>query len=229
MRLVPWHEALPAGMELFRLDLELDASESESSPHLTHEERDQALRFLHRADRVRFSQTRAAARGLLGERLGCRPGEVPLVRGRHGKPFVGQQYPSAPFFNVSHSGRHALIALADARAVRQLGVDIEQRRHDLPLEILLDLAFTGRESAEIRGAGDAAEALYQRWVGKEALLKAVGVGVAGHLPSVGIHPGAGRQLLIDCQVPEWTCFEAMALAAPPGYAAALAWRIKEAT
>lgn len=229
MRLLRWPDVLPDGMELFRLDFDPDASELESSSCLPLREQYQARRYLRRADRVRFTQARAALRRLLGERLDCRPAEVPLAQGPYGKPYLDTQGLRGPLFNVSHSGAHALIALADAASVGQLGVDIEQHRDALPIDAMLQFAFTAREEAEILSASDAGAAFYQRWVGKEALLKAVGVGVSEHLSRVGIRTGAGRRLLIECAVPGWADFEAIALAAPPGYAAALAWRKKDAT
>ncbi|NWO91621.1 4-phosphopantetheinyl transferase, partial [Escherichia coli] len=52
---------------------------------------------------------------------------------------------------------------------------------------------------------------------------------AEHLRSIGISPAGDGRLGIACAVPEWNRFQAMALPAPPGYAAALAWRTKEST
>ena len=128
MQLVSVHEALSQGIEVFRLDLDLMAELSDSLPHLTPEERRRAARFVRAADRLRFAQTRAAARRLLGRRLGCCPADVPLAVGVHGKPFVDEDPQRAPVFNVSHSGVHALIALADPCGVLHLGVDIEQHK-----------------------------------------------------------------------------------------------------
>lgn len=227
MRLVPMPDALPAGVELFRLDLDLDGGLEPALPWLAPQERERAGRFLRRADRVRYAHTRAAARRLLGERIGCAAHDVPLAIGVHGKPFVDRASVPAPLFNVSHSGCHALIALADPGGVAQLGVDIEQQKPDLDPESILQLAFTAREGDGVRAAANALQALYQRWVGKEAVLKAIGVGVPGHLRSIGICPAErGGRLGVESDVAEWSCFEAMALAAPPGYAAALAWRTK---
>lgn len=222
------HEALPDGMELYRLDFDLtrDADHDRDGwAVLSSLERERACRFARRADQVRFASVRAATRRLLARRLGCGPGEVPLRSGVHGKPFVDAAG-DAPLFNVSHSGGHALIVLADGREVSEVGVDIEQCRGDIDAEALYELAFTAQESREVRGAADPLQALYLRWVGKEALLKAVGVGVAEHLLCVGIHPLASGALSIASTVPGLSGFTAIALPAPAGYAAALAWRTR---
>lgn len=229
MQLVSMPEAASQGIEVFRLDLDLAAELSDSLHHLTPEERRRAGRFVRAADRLRFAQTRTATRRLLGRRLGCCPADVPLALGAHGKPFVDEDPHRAPVFNVSHSGGHALIALADPCGVLHLGVDIEQHRPDLDAEIMLDAVCTDQECVSVRRASDRLSAFYQRWVGKEAVLKAIGIGVSDHLRSIGISPGGGGRLAIACEVPEWNGFQAMALPAPPGYAAALAWRTKEST
>lgn len=226
MHLVQLHDALPVGIEVHRLDLDLNMEALKAWPVLTTEERRRASAFSRSADRVRFAATRAAARELLAARMECRPAEVPLSAGAHGKPFVDVDG-DAPLFNISHSGRHALIVLADARDVREVGIDIEECRRGVDAEAMLDLAFTEHECREIRSEVDRLDALYRRWVGKEAVLKAIGVGVAEHLRCIGVHHDASGRLAVECALPEWTCFKAMPLVAPPGYAAALAWRTKE--
>lgn len=226
MQLVPSRDPLPPGVMLYRLDLDLATEAAQAWPDLTAEERERAARFAHRADRVRFAATRATVRRLLAQRLGCGPAEVPLRAGRHGKPAVDDRLAGAPLFSVSHSGRHALLALGDARALMHVGVDIEQCRDDLDAEAVLDLAFTEAERHAVRSAGDTLQALYVRWVGKEAALKSIGVGIAEYLPYIGIHPWADGRLDIACDIPEWAGLQAMTLRAPQGYAAALAWRTR---
>lgn len=229
MHLTRWPDPLPAGIEVYRLDFDLTIEASEARRVLTPDERAKADRFARTADRVRFTATRAALRNLLARRVGCEPAEAPLVASSHGKPFIECAVGNAPQFNVSHSGSHALIALGDARTVTEIGIDIEACKADVDVDAISSLAFTTCECEEVRNAADRLYALYTRWVGKEAVLKAIGVGVAGHLKSIGIRPGANGRFALECAVPEWKNFQAVALNAPTGYAAALAWRAKEET
>ncbi len=218
---------LPTGIEVFRLDLDTQVDAAAARRTLTAAERARADRFARTADRGRFTATRAALRGLLAERLGQQPGAVPIAADAHGKPFVDLPGERAPAFNVSHSGVHALIALGDPRTVHALGVDIEQCRAGIEVEAMLSMAFTAREGRKVREAPDPLQALYSRWAAKEALLKAVGVGVAEHLQSIGIlDRGEDGRFALECAVRAWTCYEAIALDAPAGYAAALAWCAK---
>lgn len=229
MHLTPWPDPLPAGIEVYRLDFGLTIEARAARQVLTPDERAKADRFARAADRVRFTATRTALRNLLAGRMGCEPAEVPLASSPHGKPFIELAGGGAPRFNVSHSGSHALIALGDAPTVSEVGIDIEECKEGVDIEAVSSLALTARECSEVRNSGDRLHALYSRWVGKEAVLKAVGVGVAEHLKSIGIHPGAGDRFSVECAVPEWKNFQAAALRAPIGYAAALAWRAKEST
>jgi 4'-phosphopantetheinyl transferase len=226
MYLVPLHSGkLPASIEIHRLDL------NTSAPVLFHDlsadERTRALRFARRADQARFTQTRTAVRRLLGGRLGCLPCEVPLSVDRFGKPFVDDKCLRSVTFNVSHAGDHALIALACSRARLQLGVDIEWCDQDVDLEAMLVAGFTVAEGVEIRSEQDPRTSFCQKWVAKEAVLKAVGVGIAEHLHSVSIHRDESRRLRVACLIPEWRSVEVLEVQAPPGYAAAVAWRSQD--
>ena len=231
MRLTRWPDPLPAGIEVYRIDFDFDADAAMFAARqlLTSSERARADRFTRTADRVRFTQARAALRRLLAARVGCEPAEVPLATGPHGKPHLAWAGGSGPPFNLSHSGSHALIALGDERTVSEVGIDIEACGSDVDIEGIATLAFTACERDEVRTAPDPLQAFYSRWTGKEAVLKAIGLGVAEQLQSIGLHPGAHGRFTLASSVPGWTHFQAVALDAPTGYAAALAWHAKEST
>lgn len=220
-------------IEVHRIDLSLDHEPIHALAWLDPAERERATRFAHCADRVRFAVTRAAVRRLLASRMGCTPAKVRLAPDRHGKPHVagGATMP----FNVTHSGGHALIAIGDGTRIDALGVDIEQCRPEGQAMSILDIAFVVSEQDRIRAAADPLGALYRHWTAKEAVLKAAGVGVAEHLLAVTVDPESAsgarhanpREIIVRSQLAEWTSLQAMTLAMPDGYFAALAWRIKE--
>ncbi len=54
-------------------------------------------------------------------------------------------------------------------------------------------------------------AFYRRWVCREAVPRAISVGMAEHLQYISIHPGMNDGSDIRCAVPRWRDFEAMAL------------------
>jgi 4'-phosphopantetheinyl transferase len=226
---MPWPDRAVEGIEVYCLRFDLAAEPHAARQHLTPAERAKADWFARTADRVRFTEARAALRGLLGQRLGCKPAEVPLASTARGKPYLDLAGGNAPPFNLSHSGAHALIALGDGAVASDVGIDIEECKAGVDAEAIASLAFTKRERYEMHAAADRLHALYSRWVAKEAVLKAIGAGVAEHLGSIGIHDGAEGRIALECAVSEWKKFQAVALDAPPGYAAALAWRAKDPT
>lgn len=141
-----------------------------------------------------------------------------------------------PDFNVSHSGACALIAVAEGGL--SVGVDVE--RYDAfgaqglaDPAALESLVLSARERAAPPAALPDFPAL---WTVKESVLKCLGLGVAEHLPhvcvawreaggargDVGSDVGGGVEVLLNGPLQGSTVW-ARVLAAPPGYAAALAW------
>ncbi|MFY0476112.1 4'-phosphopantetheinyl transferase family protein [Achromobacter marplatensis] len=209
-------EAAPADISVWRLTVGRVAAEDWRV--LTPPEQARAGRFHHDADRARYVGARAGLRRLLAMRLGLAPAQVPLCAGKHGKPVLA---PGAfCYFNVSHAGGCALVALSDCREV---GVDVECEPGTIDLESLAGHALLPAERTGWRGLPPAA-AFLRRWTGKEAALKAWGVGVAQHLLQVQVQPGGqAGQIAVAASCADWPTCEACELAMPAGYVAALAW------
>lgn len=222
MRPLPLPEPL-ADVEVWRLDLDLDAPVPEADwTVLGGDEGGRALRLYRHADKVRFARTRAALRRVLASRLRCPPQAVRLVAGPHGKPRLAGECEGARTldFNASHAGCFALIAIAQRGAV---GVDIEYRNPDLDATALEAQVLSPAELA--LGAGRR-PGFYERWVVKEAALKAMGLGIAEHLQQISVlPPGRAEDARYRLQhaCPDWPAISAWRLDAAAGYAAALAW------
>lgn len=139
-----------------------------------------------------------ALRAVLGRRVGERPDALRIARSPHGKPYL-VDHPGVRF-NVSHSGPLAAIAVAD----REVGVDIEQRRPVHREEAVARRVLTPGEWARyeaLDAAGRTAFLLWA-WARKEALLKAVGVGIRGSLREVACEPPPdSRWRVVDLEVP----------------------------
>lgn len=123
------------------------------------------------------AQRRAAQdflRRTLATYRGCDPESLVLEIGAHGKPaLAGGEFA----FNLSHSGSRAALALA--RGV-EVGVDIEAPTRPRPHVALARRYFCAAEAEAIAAAGDdEREARFLRlWTAKEAVLKALGRGLA---------------------------------------------------
>ncbi|WP_225980924.1 4'-phosphopantetheinyl transferase family protein [Paracidovorax avenae] len=235
---VPWPlpPEVPPALRAWRVPLHLEAPIPAADwAVLSPAEADRASRLRQPADRVRSACTRAALRRLLGERLGLPPQDVPLAAGAHGRPALagplgrdGRVGRERLDFNVSHSGEYALIALAEGPWT--VGVDVE-RCDAFGAQGLADpaslesLVLSPRERAAPYAARPDFPTL---WTVKEAVLKCLGLGVAEHLPHVCVErreAAGGRggvEVVLEGPLQN-SAVQACVLAAPPGYAAALAW------
>lgn len=132
----------------------------------------------------RFALCRAALRSILCDHLGCANSELSFGEAEKGKPFamVGGKRVEVGF-NVSHSGDHGLIAVGD---YDNLGVDIEIRRRRRDLELLVPTVMSLSEQTHFDSVtedGMKHDLFFDFWTVKEAVLKAIGVGMSKFEPS----------------------------------------------
>jgi 4'-phosphopantetheinyl transferase len=176
---------------------------------LDPQERARVQRFQRLEDRQRHLLGRAALRLALGAWLGRDPAALRFRYGPHGKPELADAGPTAPRFNLAHSGALVLLALHPQRPV---GVDVERRRPDLDWQPIARRTLAAAELAALEALPEdrQADGFLRAWCRLEARLKASGEGLAGldrlraePLP----RPGAGG--LWEVRV-------------PPDYAAAVA-------
>lgn len=178
-------------VEILRLTVRDTACEL-LQEELSKAERLRARSFRQPMDCARFVLGRAALRRLLGGRLGLPPARVPLVEGRNGRPELDGH--GGLSFNLSHSGRFVLIAIAEGRMV---GIDVEAWA-PVDLEAVASLVFSPGEQRELAACEEPgrAHAFFRCWVRKEAVLKAEGSGftVPAHLLHVGLDDAFPRQV-----------------------------------
>ncbi|PZG19905.1 4-phosphopantetheinyl transferase [Micromonospora craterilacus] len=176
--------------------------------------------------RAAYLTARAVTRLVLAGMLGTPASELDFAAvcrqcgGPHGKPVL--RSPSAPVtFSVSHSGRWCVVAFT----VRtEIGVDVERialRGGTLPLRAL---APTERTVVTGPGVRDRTTAFVRYWTRKEALLKATGDGLSIDPATITVTgPDQPAALLRWDGTPTPTDPPHLTdLAAPTGYAAALA-------
>ena len=136
-----------------------------------------AERFHFERDRRRFIAARGLLRTILGRYLDLDPREVRFVFGEHGKPALDGAC-STLRFNLSHSDDLLLLAVSHAREV---GVDVEFMRADVPFGALADRYFEPEDAWRLRLLPPAERAwhFYELWTSTEARLKAGGRGLGG--------------------------------------------------
>jgi 4'-phosphopantetheinyl transferase len=141
---------------------------------LSRDERATADRFFRPHDRTRYIRSHVELRRVLSAYVGCAPHDVQFERTPQGKPYL---IGSNLHFNLSHSGRYAVVGVCAASAI---GVDVEEIRvipecHDLARKY-----FAPHEAAWIREGADEEqlERFYRLWTIKEAFVKATGDGMS---------------------------------------------------
>jgi 4'-phosphopantetheinyl transferase len=148
---------------------------------LAADERERAERFRLERARRRFVAARAALRTLLGQYSENSPAEIILQYAANGKPRLQPMATEVALqFNVAHSEEMALIAFARGCEV---GVDIEHLRNIPHWREIAERYFHPREVAQLiaLSPGDQQPAFTCYWTAKEAVLKAIGVGVTQSL------------------------------------------------
>ena len=141
------------------------------------------------------------------------PAALAYAKHPHGKPHL----PDGPFFNRSHSGEFLLLAVS--RDV-EVGVDLEAPRVVGRRDALLRRSFSDAEAAWI-GADDTR--LIRAWAAKEAIVKAIGRGIAFGLRRVEV-VASGDSLRVARVGDEATSgWQLREFAWRDGYRGALAW------
>jgi 4'-phosphopantetheinyl transferase len=175
-----WVVELDAGLES---QAKIDETEpGRELEVLDADERARAARFVRARDRRRFARCRSALREILGGLVCEQPESLRFRAVARGKPELdfpntaGKEPPVR--FNVSHSSDLAVIAVCRGR---ELGIDLEQIRAISEAERIVESFFSTDELAEFGRIGPEhkAMAFLRGWTRKEAILKGLGVGIAG--------------------------------------------------
>ena len=161
---------------------------------------------------------------LLAAYLGVDASRIGLTDDVHGKPALAAPHAGSLRFNWSHSGSCAVVALGRHL---ELGVDVERRR---PRPRALQIAaryFTAAEASALAAlpADERDDAFLQWWTAKEAVLKALGRGIAFGLHRLDIARVEGGLSLRQLEGHDAQAWQLQPLALPdPSLVAALAWQ-----
>jgi 4'-phosphopantetheinyl transferase len=126
------------------------------------------------------AQAARRARAIIAHYAGMPEQALDWRVGPHGKPYVAN---ASVHFNLSHSGPATALAISLAGAV---GVDLEYPRRIARREALLKRCFTDIERESVLAAHDPDAHLLRLWAGKEAVVKAIGRGIAYGLKNVEV-------------------------------------------
>lgn len=182
-------------------------------------------RFAHRPG----ERSAPRVRQVLGACLGMKADAVPLVSGPHGAPALAPHahamsgVPADIGFSASHAGSWLLVAAARGL---QPGVDIE-RLAPRPNALAIARRYFTIDEADALAAlsGRARELLFYRlWVAREAVLKAIGRGLAFGLDRLRIDPDPDAPSLQWLDGDDASAWQLRWLDVPEGHLGAVAWR-----
>lgn len=166
---------------------------------------------------------RAQLRAVLAAYLGVAAEQVTFTNGEHGRPALAAGLGPSLGFNWSHSGKHALVAVGRDVAP---GIDLECLR---PRTRALEIAtryFSREEAAALAMLPEAerSSAFLEVWTAKEAVLKALGRGIAFGLDRLSIASAAGQLQLRRLEGDDAGAWQLQRLDLDRNLVAALAWR-----
>lgn len=212
-----------AEVHIWCIDLDdTSISLASAAAALSAEERERAERFATDKLRRRYVLAHAALRGILSLYIyKCEPGlELLIQTGESGKPYL-PAHEETLSFNLSHSRRYALVAVANGRAV---GVDIESTAREVDQQALAQRFFSAEEAQQLSSSDDSL-AFFRLWTRKEAFVKATGHGLSFPLDqfNVDCEASSGNLLLnVSNGLTESGVWQLKSVPAPDDYVAAVA-------
>ncbi|MDM9630302.1 4'-phosphopantetheinyl transferase family protein [Robiginitalea aurantiaca] len=138
---------------------------------LDDDELQRAHRYHFLKDKNRFIICRAFLKMALSKTTGTNLSDIRIDTGHNKKPVLSS-HPDV-FFNVSHSGQYALIAIGD----KPVGVDVERVNREFDFSDIKVKIFNPKERQVLDFAADTERQFYEFWTRKEAVLKATGKGI----------------------------------------------------
>jgi 4'-phosphopantetheinyl transferase len=138
--------------------------------------------FIHH--KRRFTVSRSILRHLLAGYLNTSPESILLGSSEFKKPYVKSENTKALQFNLSHSGDLAIYAFT---LEHPIGIDIEKTK-DIFSESVAMRFFSKKENEALNALplSEKVCGFYRIWSRKEALVKAIGKGLAHALPSFSV-------------------------------------------
>ena len=219
----------PTDVHVWRVPLDLpEVQVALLRAALAPDELARAARFRFAADARRSIVTRGVLRSILADLTNTTPGAIVFNYDVHGKPGLLNDRTNASdlAFNVSHAGALALIAVTYGTAI---GVDVERLREIEQADDLARRNFTAREWAayDRQPVDQRRKAFFEAWTRKEAVLKAMGVGLSRDPATVGIWGDANGLLRLELDDPaEAGLWSVASLDPGDGYVGALALRAR---
>ncbi|WP_417876541.1 4'-phosphopantetheinyl transferase family protein [Winogradskyella sediminis] len=177
----------PNAIKLFKIKLSQYSDVIDVlSRALTPLELERARKYHQIKDSNRFIICRSFLKTIIAQRNHLKISDVCFEKSNNHKPF----FPLDPslFFNVSHAGDFALIAIGDC----ELGVDVEYINPKFQYNDILPTVFSADEIKFIHDSDLERQAFYKLWTRKEAIVKATGKGIDENFIKIPVIDGCHK-------------------------------------
>lgn len=151
-----------------------------SATTLSKDELVKAKRFKNPKNGRVWAFFHTAVRHILSRYINCSAADIQFVLDSKKKPYLDNKVASFPYFNLSHSGHFALLAVSD---LAPIGVDIEMTNEIQDAVNVAKRFFSKQENSELEMVNEEKfiHHFYQIWTAKEAVIKANGWGMSAPL------------------------------------------------
>ncbi len=189
-------------VHLWLIDLADHRQNFDRLQHLLNDtETARAQRLLRPHVYERFVLARALLRQLLGHYLRCSPQEVHLQFSSYGKPSLDPSVHKMPLqFNISHSQDYVMVALTKQN---ELGVDIEYHKALNDFNGIIERVFSASEQTWLASLPEPSQqaAFFKVWTRKEALTKAMGLGLSLPFHEITVADGQAGDIPSEIRYP----------------------------
>ena len=170
---------------------------------LSTEELLRADRYRFERDRIRYIVARGLLRTVLGSEIGISASAVRFAYGDRGKPRIILPALSSPIhFNLSHSEDLVVIALSDQNEV---GIDAERVEPRTGIDTIVEQFFNPieRKTYDRLSQDERLYAFYRWWTQREAVMKAVGLGLELGFRSFSVEVDPSQPAsIVECRSPQ---------------------------
>lgn len=142
-----------------------------------------AQRYHQLRDSNRFIICRSFLKILIAKQKNIEVSQVYFEKSNSHKPYFPLD--KTLFFNVSHSGDFAIIAIGNC----ELGIDIEKIDPQFNYSEIIPIVYGITEIDAIQSSEDSRSMFYKFWTRKEAIVKAIGKGIDEDLIKIPVTDG----------------------------------------
>lgn len=149
---------------------------------LSKDEYDRAISFKSMADKSTYLISHILLRMLISRYINVRPSEIAFINNKYGKPSIKNSNDLC--FNLSHTYGKTVIAFSRC----EVGIDIEYTKNFPDIEEMAEICFSKNERKLLENLdnGKKLKQFFTFWTRKEALLKAIGIGILDDLKEIDV-------------------------------------------